>query len=152
MFTNASHYHIIQYNEPFEGGVKYYFKLGSLREPSRISIRERNTSLTWHNGIKCGLTLLMYLQPHTDLQPHTSESYFQSQPFVPSVKELVGSGSGSVGSFISDKLVMPGSDSVGGVESKCGDNERIRGRSISIIFLIGFSLTFKESSTESKIL
>lgn len=77
----------------------------------------------------------MYLHPQTVLHPQTSDSYFQSQLFASYVEELDGSGAGSVVSLLSDKfkLVMPGNEPIGGGESKCGDNERIRGKSISII-------------------
>lgn len=95
------------------------------------------------------LTLFMYLQPQPDLfeylHPHSVESIFQSQLFAFSIEQLdgcccCGCGSGSIGDDTSVRSVIPGIVSIDG-ESNCGDNDCMRGKSISII-LISLELHF----------
>lgn len=89
-------------------------------------------------------TLLMYLHPQTVLHPHTSVSYFHSQVFAGfngGVFKVGGSDSVKSGKF---SCVMPGIVFSGGGESMCGDNERIRGKSISNIFSNSFAASGAE--------
>lgn len=87
------------------------------------------------------LTLFMYLHPQPDLfvylHPQSADSIFQSQLFAFSIEQLDGCccggcGSASMGGDTSVRVVIPGIVSIDG-ESKCGDNDCIRGKSISII-------------------
>lgn len=88
----------------------------------------------------------MYLQPQPDLfanlHPQISESTFQSQLFAFSIEQVDGSGWGfcsdSTDEVISVRFVI-------GDESKCGDKDCIRGKSISIILnsLVFYFLQYK---------
>lgn len=79
------------------------------------------------------LTLLMYLQPQTVLHPHTSVSYFHAH----ALSVLSGGVFRVVWSVsvisVRFSCVIAGIVLIGGGASVCGDNERIRGKSISII-------------------
>lgn len=97
-------------------------------------------SSCWSGQNEFTHTLLMYLHPQTVLHPHASDSYFHSQVF-----DGFNGGVFKVGgsaSFMSVKFscVIPGIVFSGGGESMCGDSERIRGKSISIILTKVFDL------------
>lgn len=94
---------------------------------------EKNTLLTMRT-----LTLLMYLQPQPGLHPQISE--LQSQLFASSVKEEdgsdIGSGSGSAihgETSVKPRFVIFGYSLPSNDDSKCGDRDCIRGKSISMI-------------------
>lgn len=76
----------------------------------------------------------MYLHPQTVLHPHTSDSYFHSQVFDGFSGGVFKVGGSTSVMSVKFSCVIPGIVFNGGGESMCGDNERIRGKSISNIF------------------
>lgn len=75
----------------------------------------------------------MYLHPQTALHPHASDSYFHSQVFVGFNGGVFKVGGSASVMSVRFNCVIAGIVFIGGGESMCGDNERIRGKSISII-------------------
>lgn len=78
-------------------------------------------------------TLLMYLHPQTALHPQASVSYFHSQFFVGFSGGVFKVGGSASVMSVKFSCVIPGIVFNGDGESMCGDKERIRGKSISII-------------------